>query len=560
MHPAVAFAPCPHRKSPTIPAPMLATAGLGMAFGQKVLFENVSLKFTPGNCYGLIGANGTGKSTFLKILTGELEPTIGQVVKEPGKRMGWLKQDISGNEQYTVLQVALMGHQEIWNIQAEIDRISAKNDFTDADGERLATLQEQYGEHDGYSMESKAAEVLTDLGVPPELHERKMGEINTALQVRVLLAQAVFSTPDILLLDEPTNNLDIPAMVWLENYLASYDGTVIVVSHDRHFLNRVSTHTCDVDYKTVRIFSGPYDVYQAQEQLARAQRSKEAGRVERQVLKLKKFVERFKSNAARSKQATSRVKLINELSGQKVLPSSRVAPRLFFKVAKPSGQDVITIKDVTFRYPGGDRDIVKKWSARIDRGDRVAIVGRNGVGKSTLIKLLMGELEPGAGSIVWSNTTTRAYFPQEGGNLFEGKKELSIYEWIRQYTENQDINNMRAMLGRMLFGGDDVKKLTGVLSGGEKVRCVLSMVMLAEANTLILDEPTSHLDMESIEALQEALEEFTGTLIVVSHDREFIDQVANRVIVLDDFKPGEPSPLTDWKGAYIEYRSTRGLD
>ncbi len=539
---------------------MLATAGLGMSFGQKVLFENVSLKFTPGNCYGLIGANGTGKSTFLKILTGELEPSIGQVIKDPGKRMGWLKQDIGGFEEYAVIQVALMGHVDLWKIQAEIDRISAKADFTDADGERLATLQETYGEMDGYSQESAAAEVLTDLGVPPDQHQRKMADINTALKVRVLLAQAVFSKPDILLLDEPTNNLDIPAMVWLEQYLADYDGTVIVVSHDRHFLNRVSTHTCDVDYRTVRIFSGPYDVYQAQEQLARAQRGKEAGRVERQVLKLRKFVERFKSNAARSKQATSRVKLINELSGQKVLPSSRVAPRLYFKVGKPSGQDVIKVENVTFRYPGGDRDIVTKWSARIGRGDRVAIVGRNGVGKSTIIRLLMGELAPTTGKIEWSNTTTRSYFPQEGGALFEGKKDLSIYDWIRQYTENQDINAIRAMLGRMLFGGDDVKKLTGVLSGGERVRCLLSMVMLSEANTLILDEPTSHLDMESIEALQEALEEFTGTLVVVSHDREFVDQVANRVIVLDDHAPGQPAPLTDWKGAYIEYRSTRGLE
>ncbi len=531
-----------------------------MAFGQKVLFENVSLKFTPGNCYGLIGANGTGKSTFLKILTGELEPTTGMVIKDPGKRMGWLKQDISGNEAFTVIQVALMGHQEIWKIQAEIDRISAKEDFTDADGEKLATLQEKFGEMDGYSMESNAAEVLTDLGVPPDVHQKKMGEINTALQVRVLLAQAVFSVPDILLLDEPTNNLDIPAMVWLEQYLADYEGTVVVVSHDRHFLNRVSTHTCDVDYKTVRVFSGPYDVYNAQEQLARAHRSKEGSRVERQVEKLKKFVERFKSNAARSKQATSRVKLINELSGQKVLPSSRVSPRLFFKVPKPSGQDVIKVENLTFRYPGGERDMVRKFNTRVDRGDRLAIVGRNGVGKSTLVKLLLGELPPTSGTVTWSNTTTKTYFPQEGGSLFEGKGELSIYDWIRQYTENQDINNIRAMLGRMLFSGDDVKKPVGVLSGGEKVRCLLSMVMLAEANTLVLDEPTSHLDMESIEALQEALEEFTGTLIVVSHDREFIDQVANRVIVLDDFKPGEPAPLTDWKGDYLTYRANRALE
>lgn len=539
---------------------MLSTAGLGIAFGQRILFENVSIKFMPGNCYGLIGANGTGKSTFLKLLTGELESSTGQVIKEPGKRMGWLRQDISGHDHLQVIQVALMGHQELWKIQAEIDRISAKPDFSDADGERLGELQEKYGEMDGYSQESNAAEVLTDLGVPPDQHQRKLGDLNQALKVRVLLAQAVFSNPDILLLDEPTNNLDIPAMVWLENYLANYEGTVIVVSHDRHFLNRVCTHTCDVDYKTVRIFSGPYDVYQAQEQLARAQRSKEAGRVERQVDKLKKFVERFKSNAARSKQATSRVKLINELSGQKVVPSSRVAPRLFFKVGKPSGQDIVKLENVTFRYPGGDRDMVRKLDLRIDRGDKLAIVGRNGVGKTTLIRLILGELAASKGVVTWSNTTSKVYFPQEGGDLFENKKDLSIYDWIRGYTETQDINQIRAMLGRMLFSGDDVKKPVGVLSGGEKVRCLLSMVMLAEANVLILDEPTSHLDMESIEALQEALEDYTGTLIVVSHDREFIDQVANRVVILDDFAKGEPAPLTDWKGDYLNYRTTRALE
>ena len=539
---------------------MLSTAGLGIAFGQRILFENVSIKFMPGNCYGLIGANGTGKSTFLKLLTGELESSSGQVIKEPGKRMGWLRQDISGHDHLQVIQVALMGHQELWKNQAEIDRISAKPDFSDADGERLGELQEKYGEMDGYSQESNAAEVLTDLGVPPDQHQRKLGDLNQALKVRVLLAQAVFSNPDILLLDEPTNNLDIPAMVWLENYLANYEGTVIVVSHDRHFLNRVCTHTCDVDYKTVRIFSGPYDVYQAQEQLARAQRSKEAGRVERQVDKLKKFVERFKSNAARSKQATSRVKLINELSGQKVVPSSRVAPRLFFKVGKPSGQDIVKLENVTFRYPGGDRDMVRKLDLRIDRGDKLAIVGRNGVGKTTLIRLILGELAASKGVVTWSNTTSKVYFPQEGGDLFENKKDLSIYDWIRGYTETQDINQIRAMLGRMLFSGDDVKKPVGVLSGGEKVRCLLSMVMLAEANVLILDEPTSHLDMESIEALQEALEDYTGTLIVVSHDREFIDQVANRVVILDDFAKGEPAPLTDWKGDYLNYRTTRALE
>jgi ATPase subunit of ABC transporter with duplicated ATPase domains len=536
---------------------MLSTVGITMNFGQKVLFENVSLKFTAGNCYGLIGANGTGKSTFLKILTHELEAVTGQVAIEHGKRLGWLRQDIGGHEQTRVLDVVLQGHPEIWAIQAEMNRLTDKSDFSDADGDRLGQLQEKFQEMDGYTQESNAAQVLTDLGVSPDVHDKKMKDIDTAKKVRVLLAQAVFSKPDILLLDEPTNNLDIPAMVWLEKFLADYEGVIIVVSHDRHFLNRVCTHTCDVDYKTIRIFNGSYDVYQAQEQLARAHRSKEAGRVERQVAKLKLFVERFKSNAARSKQATSREKQIAALQGQKVLPSSRVAPRLFFKITKPSGQDVINIEDISFAYPGGN-PIFKKFSTRIDRGDRLAIVGRNGIGKTTLIRTLIGELTPTKGTITWGGTTTRAYFPQEGTNLFNDKS-LSIMEWIKQYTDNQDINNMRSMLGRMLFSGDDVKKEIGVLSGGEKVRCLLSMVMLQEANVLVLDEPTSHLDMESIEALQEALEEFTGTLIVVSHDREFIDSIATRVVIMEDDASGA-AKITDWKGNYRDYRLSREME
>jgi ATPase subunit of ABC transporter with duplicated ATPase domains len=531
---------------------MISTAGLGMNFGKKILFENVSLKFMPGNCYGLIGANGTGKSTFLKILTGEVEPSSGQVIIDPGKRLGWLRQDIHGHEDEKVLDVCLQGHREIWRIQQEIERISGKSDFSDADGQRLAELQEQYAALEGYTQESEAAQVLTDLGVTPDVHQQRMGAIDTARKVRVLLAQALFSKPDILLLDEPTNNLDIPAMVWLEHFLADYQGVIIVVSHDRHFLNKVCTHTCDVDYRTIRGFAGPYDIYVAQEQLARAQRSKESSRVERQVLKLRRFVERFKSNAARSKQATSRVKLIDQLSGQKVLPSSRVAPRLHFKVAKPSGQDVIEVEDLTFAHPGG-KPLIRELSTRIDRGDRLAIVGRTGIGKTTLVRLLLGELAPRAGTITWGGTTTRAYFPQEGADLFQAK-DLSILDWIKQYTDNQDINNMRSMLGRMLFSGDDVKKPVGVLSGGERVRCLLSMVMLQEANTLVLDEPTSHLDMESIEALQEALEEFAGTLVVVSHDREFIDAVATRVMVMEEDR------LTDWKGTYLAYREARGLE
>ncbi len=532
---------------------MITISDVSMAYGKKVLFEKVSMRLTAGNCYGLIGANGTGKSTFIKILSKEEEQTTGVVVVDPGKRMGQLRQVIVGYEDQRVLDVVLQGHTEFWKIQKAMDTLYAKGDFTDADGQRVAKLQEQLESLDGYSQETNAAQALQDLGIVAALHQKQMGELDNAQKVRVLLAQALFSKPDLLLLDEPTNNLDMPAIVWLENFIANYEGCVVVVSHDRHFLNRVCTHTCDVDFKTIRAFAGSYDLYMAQEQLARAQRSKEVGRIERQVEKLKLFVERFKSNAARSKQATSRVKQIDALSLQKVQPSSRVAPRLFFKVAKPSGQDVIKFTDVDFTYPDGDRQLVSKLSLRLDRGDRMAIVGPNGMGKTTIVRLMMQELLPTKGKVEWGMTTTRGYFPQEGGHLFK-QKDLTILEWIKQYTDNQDINNMRSMLGRMLFSGDDAKKLVGVLSGGEKVRCLLSMVMLQEANVLVLDEPTSHLDLESIEALQESLEEFQGTLVFVSHDREFVDDLATRTLVLDG------KSITDWKGPYREFRLARGLE
>jgi len=532
---------------------MISTTDVSMAFGQKVLFEHVSLRYTAGNCYGLIGANGTGKSTFLKILSRELEPTTGTIALDPGKRFGVLRQDISGYDDQRVIDVALQGYAEVWRIQQQMDALYAKGDFSDADGQRLGRLQEEFEARDGYSQETAAAQVLTDIGVATALHVKAMRDIDQALKVRVLLAQALFSKPDLLLLDEPTNNLDMPAIVWLENFLADYEGCVIVVSHDRHFLNRVCTHTNDVDFKTIRGFAGSYDVYVAQEQLARAQRSKEAGRVERQVAKLKLFVERFKSNAARSKQATSRVKMIDALSTQRVMPSSRVAPRLLFKQGKPSGQDVLSFTNVACTHVGGPT-ICSKLSLRLDRGDRMAIVGRNGIGKTSIIRLMMQDLAPTAGTVAWGQTTKRSYFPQDGSGLFPNG-ELTILEWIRQFTDNQDINNMRSMLGRMLFSGDDAKKQVGVLSGGEKVRCLLSMIMLQEANVVILDEPTSHLDLESIEALQEALEEFPGTLVFVSHDREFVDDLATRVLVMDD-----PAGLTDWKGPYREFRMARGLE
>ncbi|TVR42888.1 MAG: ATP-binding cassette domain-containing protein [Planctomycetota bacterium] len=531
--------------------PMITATDIAISFGEVPLYENVSLRLTAGNVYGFIGANGCGKSTFIKALAGDIEPNTGIVVLDPGARMGVLRQNQFGFDDQRVLDVVLQGHSEVWDLQQRMDAYYAKEDFSDADGAALAKLQERFDELDGYSQESNAAEVLTNLGVPPHTHDGLMSDIDSALKVRVLLAQAIFSRPEVLLLDEPTNNLDIETIAWLERFLADYEGCIAVVSHDRHFLNRVCTHICDVDFRTIRTFIGNWDVYAASEQLARAQRSKEASRIEKQVEKLKSFVERFKSNAARSRQATSRQKQIDQMSGQRVIPSSRVAPRILFRQARPSGQDIVKAEEITFAHPD-DAPLFKDFSFRVDRADRIAVVGRNGIGKTTLLRLLLGELQPSKGLITWGGTVQKGYFPQDNDHLFQG--DHTILEWISQFTDNQDINHMRAMLGRMLFGGDEVKKPVNVLSGGERVRCMLSMLMLQEANVLILDEPTNHLDLESIEALQEALTDYAGTLIFVSHDRAFVDAVSTRALILSD------EGCTDWKGTYSDFRASRGLD
>jgi ATPase subunit of ABC transporter with duplicated ATPase domains len=530
---------------------MITVSEVAVQFGEQPLFENVSLRLVAGNCYGFVGANGCGKSTFLKVLAGELEANAGTVVLDPGRRMGVLRQDRAPFEPQRVLDVVLQGHAEVWALQQRLDALYAKTDFSDADGAEVARLQERFDLIDGYSQESNAAEVLTNLGVPPACHHEPLAAVDDALKVRVLLAQAIFSRPDLLLLDEPTNNLDIETIAWLEQFLADYEGCICVVSHDRHFLNRVCTHICDVDYRTIRCFVGNWDVYAAAEQLARALRSKEQSRVERQVERLQTFVQRFKSNAARSRQATSRQKQIEQLSQQRVVPSSRVHPRIRFTQERTSGQDILTVEKLAFRHPGGPA-ICAGLTLRLDRGDRLAIVGRNGIGKTSLVRLFLGELAPDAGTVAWGSTVRRSYFPQEGSHLF--RPGLDLLTWLQQFTDNQDINQMRALLGRMLFSGDDVKKPVQVLSGGERVRCLLSMIMLQQANLLILDEPTNHLDLESIESLQEALQEYAGTLIFISHDRAFVDEVATRALVMTD------GGITDWRGNYSDYRIAQGLN
>jgi ATPase subunit of ABC transporter with duplicated ATPase domains len=530
---------------------MLTVSELTVQFGEQPLFDHVSLRLTAGNCYGIIGANGAGKSTFVRVLAGDIEPNTGSVQLDPGKRMGVLRQHREEYDAERVLDVVVRGHSVVWDLQEQMDALYAKEDFSDADGQKVAKLQERFDELDGYAQESNAAEVLTNLGVTPALHGKRLGDIDEALKVRVLLAQAIFSRPDVLLLDEPTNNLDIETIAWLEQFLADYEGCIAVVSHDRHFLNRVCTHVLDVDYRTIRGFVGNWDVYAGQEALSRALRSKEQSRVEDQLEKLKTFVARFKTNAARSKQATSRQKQIDSLSTQKVAPSSRVAPRILFAQERPSGQDVLTVEDLRFAYDGGE-PVLDGLELRLDRGDKLAVVGRNGIGKTTLLRLLQGELQPQGGQIRWGATVQRSYFPQDSSAMFE--QDQDIMQWISQFTDTQEINTMRAMLGRMLFSGDEVKKSVRVLSGGERVRCLLSMVMLQNPNAMLLDEPTSHLDLESIEALQEALTAFPGTTVFVSHDRQFVDTVANRVLVMSS------DGITDWRGTYSDYRASQGLD
>ncbi len=530
---------------------MITASSLTIQFGEQPLFENVDLRLTAGNCYGFVGANGCGKSTFIKVLAGDLEPTSGTVGLEPGRRLGVLRQDRTAFDDQRVLDAVLQGHAEVWRLQQEMDALYAKEDFDAADGEKVAALQERYDELDGYSQEAKAAEVMTNLGVAPTHHKKRLSELDDALTVRVLLAQAIFSRPDVLLLDEPTNNLDIETIAWLEQFLADYEGCICVVSHDRHFLNRVCSHICDVDYRTIRCFVGNWDVYAAAEALARANRSKERARIEKQVTRLKGFVERFRTNAARSKQATSRQKQIDQLSNQRVIPSSRVHPRLRFEQERPSGHDVLAAEGLTFAYPDGTR-ICAGLDLRVDRSDKLAVVGRNGIGKTTVLRLLLGELAPDAGTIEIGSTVRTAYFPQENAHLFTGDE--SILEWIGRFTDQQDINAMRAMLGRMLFSGDDVKKSVAVLSGGERVRCLLSRLMVARGNLMVLDEPTNHLDLESIESLQEALQDYPGSLIFVSHDRAFVDSIADRVLVMHD------DGTEDWHGNYSDYRAAKKLD
>ncbi|MGN1050311.1 MAG: ABC-F family ATP-binding cassette domain-containing protein [Selenomonadaceae bacterium] len=508
---------------------MITTSGVTLQFGKRVLFKDVSIKFTPGNCYGVIGANGAGKSTFLKLLAGDIEPTKGVIEITPGERMSVLKQDHFAYDEYEVLRTVIMGNQHLVDIMDEKDAIYAKPDFSDEDGIRAGELEAEFAELNGWDAESDAAKLLNGLGISEENHYKKMSEMDPDLKVRVLLAQALFGNPDILLLDEPTNHLDLASVKWLEDFLAGFENTVIVVSHDRHFLNQVCTHIADVDFGQIQLYVGNYDFWYHSSQLA-AQMARDANKKKEEKIKeLQNFIARFAANAAKSKQATSRKKQLEKITLDDIKPSSRRYPYIAFSPDREAGDQLLLVEGISKTIDG--EKVLDNVSFTLKKGDKVAFTGPNSAGKTALFKILMGEMEPDEGSFKWGVTTTQAYLPNDNTEYFEGC-DLTLTDWLRQYSKDPDESFVRGFLGRMLFSGEESLKKASVISGGERVRCMLSKMMLSGANVLLMDEPTNHLDLESITALNDGLIAFKGTLLFVSHDHEFVQTIADRIIEL----------------------------
>ena len=506
---------------------MITTNNLSLQFGKRVLYKDVNLKFTPGNCYGIIGANGAGKSTFLKLLSGELEPTGGTVEVTPGERLAVLKQDHYAFDQYQVLRTVMMGHPRLVEIMDEKDALYAKPDFSEADGMKASELEAEFAELNGWDAESDAAKLLNGLGIPDEKHELMMSELTAKEKVRVLLAQALFGNPDILLLDEPTNHLDVASINWLENFLADFPNTVIVVSHDRHFLNQVCTYICDVDFGEIRLYAGNYDFWYQSSQLALQLQKEQNKKAEEKIKELQNFIARFAANAAKSKQATSRKKLLDKIKVEDIKPSSRRYPYIAFTPDREAGDQLLMVDGISKTVDG--EPVLKNVSFTLKKGDKVAFVGPNTLGKTMLFKILMGEEEPDTGSFKWGITTTQAYLPSDNSSYFDDV-DLNLVDWLRQYSKDPDETFVRGFLGRMLFSGEESQKKAKVLSGGERVRCMLSRMMLSGANVLLLDEPTNHLDLESITALNNGLIAFSGTALFASHDHQFVQTIANRII------------------------------
>ncbi|MCA1053939.1 ATP-binding cassette domain-containing protein [Rossellomorea aquimaris] len=511
---------------------MIQVSDVSLRFGDRKLFEDVNIKFTPGNCYGLIGANGAGKSTFLKILSGDIEAQTGNVSMSPGERLAVLKQDHFEYEEYEVLKVVIMGHTRLYEVMQEKDAIYMKEDFSDEDGMRAAELEGEFAELNGWEAESEAAILLKGLGIGESLHSKQMSELTGGEKVKVLLAQALFGKPDVLLLDEPTNHLDIQAIQWLEEFLINFENTVIVVSHDRHFLNKVCTHIADLDFGKIQIYVGNYDFWYESSQLALKMAQDQNKKKEEKIKELQAFVARFSANASKSKQATSRKKLLDKISLDDIKPSSRRYPYVQFKPEREIGNDVLRVEGLTKTIDGVK--VLDNVSFIMNKEDKIALVGTDEIAKTTLFKILAGEMEPDSGSFKWGVTTSQAYFPKDNSEYFEGS-EPTLVDWLRQYSPDDESETfLRGFLGRMLFSGEEVLKKPSVLSGGEKVRCMLSKMMLSGSNVLLLDEPTNHLDLESITALNNGLISYKGAMIFASHDHQFIQTIANRIIEIKD--------------------------
>ncbi len=505
---------------------MISVNELALGFGERSLFKDVSLKFTAGNCYGVIGANGSGKTTFLRILSGELQHDKGEIVISSGSRMATLKQDHFAFEESGVLETVIMGYEKLHDIARERDLIYAKEDFTEADGIRASELEAEFAEMGGWEAESQAAVLLSGLGVPETLHDKLMKEVGETFKVRILLAQALFGNPDILLLDEPTNGLDLDSITWLEEFLIEFPNIVIVVSHDRHFLNSVCTHVCDIDFGHIRMYSGNYDFWYRMNKILVQQQKDLKRRREDKVKDLKEFIQRFASNASKSRQATSRKKILEKLELGDIVPSSRRFPYVSFKPSRDIGNNVLRIVNISLEADG--KSLLKDFSLNVNRTDKIAFVGREYIAKSALFSALGGETELSAGDFYWGQTVEKAYFPKDAAPLFQS--DDSIVDWLKRYTDSDDDTYIRSFLGRMLFSGDEALKPVNVLSGGERVRCMLSRMMLAAPNCLIMDEPTNHLDLEAITALNDGLIEFPGVLFFASHDHEFVTSIANRIV------------------------------
>ena len=526
---------------------MITISDLALQYSGTFLFQHVDLQFTAGNCYGVIGANGAGKSTFLKLLSGELDSTKGTISIKPGLRMSVLKQDQFRYDAYTIMDTVIMGNQRLYDIMKQKDALYAKPDFSDEDGLLASELETEFAELNGWEAESDASRILQGLGVPVELHNDRMADTDGRIKVKVLLAQALFGQPDIILLDEPTNNLDIESINWLENFILDYEdnGLVIVVSHDRHFLNTVCTHIVDIDYGKIRMYVGNYDFWYESSQLMQNLIRSKNKRNEEKIAELQAFISRFSANKAKSKQATARRRLLDKLSVEEMPASSRRYPFVGFTQEREVGKDILFVTDVSKTIDGVK--LLDKVSFIVNRGDKIAFVGENEVAQTTMFKILMGELEPDEGTVKWGVSTSQSYFPKDNSEYFDGHDE-TLVDWLRQFSEKKDDVYLRGFLGRMMFSGEDVFKSVKVLSGGEKVRCMLSRMMLSGANVILLDQPTNHLDMESIQAVNKGLIAFPGNILLASHDHEMLQSVANRII---EFRPD--GTICDRLGTYDEY-------